>query len=156
MSNQGENFVAVLFVLALIYSGLLVLSFARSYNLVCRRGHTQKYRQVFTGFYSLIWSTLILTIILYIMMTVNFFTSLENVYGVVSFYFLPTILMVLCYVLLYYQLEIMMTVSRIESSQNYVGRLQSKYVAECIRITMLTLIYVFVALQLILMVLCFF
>ena len=89
-------------------------------------------------------------------MTVNLFTSLENVYGVVSFYFLPTILMVLCYVLLYYQLEIMMTVSRIESSQNYVGRLQSKYVAECVRITMLTLIYVFVALQLLLMVLCFF
>ena len=89
-------------------------------------------------------------------MTVNLFTSLENVYGVVSFYFLPTILMLLCYVLLYYQLEIMMTVSRIESSQNYVGRLKSKYVAECIRITMLTLIYVFVALQLLLMVLCFF
>lgn len=49
-----------------------------------------------------------------------------------------------------------MTASRIESSQNYVSRFQSPKLEVCMRITILSLISVFVGLQILLMVFCFF
>jgi len=102
MPASGQNLIGVLFVLALIYLGLLILGFSRSYSNVFKRGNRSRFRRVFTAFYSLVWSTLILTITLYLLMTAQFFNSMANALGVVSFYFLPLILMVLCYVLLYY------------------------------------------------------
>lgn len=100
--NSGQNLIGVLFVLALIYCGLLFLSFIRSYKLVFKKGNTLKYRRVFTAFYSLIWITLILTITLYLLMSARFFISINNSIRLVTFFFVPLILMVLCYVLLYY------------------------------------------------------
>lgn len=158
MADSGENLIGVLFVLALIYLGLLFLGFLRSYPLVFKKeGNTQRHRRIFTGFYSLVWATLILTITLYFSVTAQFFNSKANTLGVVAFYFLPLILMVFCYVLLYYQLELMMTVSRIESSQNYVRRFNKSHKLKvCMRIIILGLIALFIGVQLLLMVLVFF
>jgi len=78
--------------------------------------------------------------------------------GVIALYFLPTILLVLCYVLLYHQLEMLMVKSRIASSDNYrtFGNLNSEKLASCMRYSYYSLIGVFVFLQVILLLLSLF
>ena len=114
--ENSHNLISVLFVLALVYSGLLFLAIKRSYKKVCKRGNFQSYRRVFTGFYYFVWATLILTIGLYASFTGYFFALKTTIISTVAFYFLPLILMVFCYVLLYYQLDLMMRKSKIEAS----------------------------------------
>lgn len=121
--DSSHNLIGVLFVLALIYLGLLCLAFARSYRNVCHRGNISSYRRVFTGFYSMVWGTLLLTIGLYASLTAHFFTLDTNIVSTVAFYFLPLILQVFCYLLLYFQLDLMMFKSKIESSQLIVNKL---------------------------------
>lgn len=106
MSNQVIQ--AVLFVLGLIYIGLLVIAFFRTYKYVFRRGPYIESHKVFIGFYSFLWVVLILTISLYMVTSQPFGQGLEKRYttSVVVLYFLPTILMVLAYVMLYQQLEL--------------------------------------------------
>lgn len=78
--------------------------------------------------------------------------------GVIGLYFLPTILMVLCYVLIYHQCEDLMVKSRIASAENYhlVGALQSAKLAKCLRIFYYSMISCFIFLQILLMVFCLF
>lgn len=58
---------------------------------------------------------------------------------------MPTILMVLSYVLLYQALELMMTSSRIATSALYRPRIQNAKIAIYARITTISLIGLFVA-----------
>lgn len=102
MRDSSENLVGVLFVLGLVYLGLLFLAVIRSYDKVCRRGNNSSYRRVFVGFYSMIWATIILTLGLYGSLTAHFYKLDTTMVSTVAFYFFPTILMVLCYVLLYF------------------------------------------------------
>lgn len=60
-----------------------------------------KYKCEFTAFYVLILSTLMLTILLYALIATEFVVLSARKSSAV-FYFMPTILMVLCYSLLYY------------------------------------------------------
>lgn len=76
--------------------------------------------------------------------------------GVLSFYFLPTILMVLSYVLLYQHLELMMTSSRIASSNSFRNRFHNAKIAIYARIAIISFIALFVGVQVLLMLLCFF
>ena len=130
--------------LALVYSGLLGIAFKRTYLMVFRKDNLSRQRRIFTGFYSLVWATLILTVALYSFLKAQFFNQIQEVSLFGAFYFLPLILMVLCYVLMYYQLEIMMIRSRIESSQHFTRRLHSPKLAIAMRIIILVLLGVFV------------
>lgn len=157
MRDSSENLVGVLFVLDLVYVGLLFLVFTRSYDKVCRRGNTSSYRRVFTGFYAMIWATLILTIGLYSSLTAHFYKLDTTIVSTVAFYFSPTILMVLSYVLLYFQLDLMMRKSKIQSSQGMVNKLsKTTRLAHAVRILVMALVTLFVLIQLLLMTLCFF
>lgn len=102
---SSQNLTAVLFVLGLIYLGLLGLSVGRTYKYVLRRGPRTEFQRIFTAFYAFLWAELALTITLYFLLsaqTIKTSTQTKSVtVGVLSFYFLPTILMVLSYVLLY-------------------------------------------------------
>ena len=64
--------------------------------------------------------------------------------GVLSFYFLPTILMVLSYVLLYQLLELMMTSSRIASANSYRTRFNNAKIAVYARVAIIGCIGLFV------------
>lgn len=108
----------------LILTGLLFIGVLNSWRNVYKKNVLCKFPNVFATFYSLVWSTLLLTIILYIWLTTAFRHTDAYVGGSISFVFLPNILMVLCYALLYHQLELMTTESRIQSSQHYVNRLR--------------------------------
>ena len=108
------------------------------------------------------WATLSLTIVLYVTMSTQLFkidfTSSKNEvnFAVVVFYFLPTVFMVLCFALMYYQMELLMTVSRITGGEEMRSRLKNKKLAVIMRILVYTVMGVFVVIQLIMMALALF
>ena len=157
---SSQNLTAVLFVLGLIYSGLLGLCVGRTYKYVLRRGPRTEHQRIFTAFYAFLWAELVLTITLYFLLsaqTIKTSTQSKSVtLGVLSFYFLPTILMVLSYVLLYQHLELMMTSSRIASSNSFRYRLHNAKIAIYARVAIISFIALFVGVQVLLMLLCFF
>jgi amino acid permease len=137
--DSSHNLIGVLFVLALIYFGLLFLAFMRTYKNVCRRENISSYRRVFTGFYAMVWCTLLLTIGLYSILTAHFFKLETNIVSTVAFYFLPLIMQVFCYLLLYFQLDLMMRKSKIESSQLIVNKHNNTTkIAHILRVMVLT------------------
>ena len=159
MSTQ--NLTAVLFVLGLIYSGLLGLCVGRTYKYILKRGPRTEHERIFTAFYAFLWAELTLTITLYFLLSAQTLKTESSgsksvTLGVLSFYFLPTILMVLSYVLLYQHLELMMTSSRIASSNQYRFRLQNGKIAIYARVAVISCIALFVGVQVLLMLLCFF
>jgi hypothetical protein len=118
---MASNLSSVLFVLSLIYICELFLCIARTGRKVFRVGPNTEYQRVFKIFYAIVWSTLILTIILYLSISISLFNfqivdphDISKI-GLISFFYMPTIFMVLLYTLLYYQLEMLMTMSRISS-----------------------------------------
>lgn len=74
--KTGQNLIGVIFVLALVCSGLLGIAFKRTYQLVVRRDNLSRQRRIFTGFYSLVWATLALTVALYSFLTAQFFNQI--------------------------------------------------------------------------------
>lgn len=103
---------AVLFVLGLVYLGLLIIAIARTQKLVIKRVVAQtEPEKIFTIFYVFVWVCLFLTVILYMFSSqpISDFLKIRATASVVCLYFAPTILMVLAYVLLYQQLELLMT-----------------------------------------------
>lgn len=144
---------AVLFVLGLIYIGLLVIAFFRTYKLVFRKGPRSESHKVFIGFYTFMWVVLTLTISLYMVAGQPFGRGLEQRFNasIVVLYFLPTILMVLAYVLLYQQLELLMTESRIPTSGSYRNKEKKEKLAKCGRIAANIVISLFLITELVLM-----
>ena len=72
------------------------------------------------------------------------------------FYFLPTVFMVICFSLMYYQLELLMTMSRISGGEELRSRLKNKKLAVFMRALVFSIMGVFVATQLVMMVLALF
>ena len=144
---------AVLFVLGLIYSGLLVIAFFRTYKLVFKKGPRSESHKVFIGFYTFTWVLLTLTISLYMVAGQPFGRGLEQRFNtsIVVLYFLPTILMVLAYVLLYQQLELLMTESRIPTSGSYRNKEKKEKLAKYGRIIANVVISLFLVTELVLM-----
>ena len=57
---------AVLFVLGLVYVGLLIISIVRTWKQVCKkRGERSEPDKIFARFYVFVWVLLLLTVILY-------------------------------------------------------------------------------------------
>lgn len=95
---------AVLFVLGLVYVGLLIISVVRTRKLVFkRRQERNEPEKIFTRFYVFVWVLLFLTVILYMFSSqpISDFLKTNVTTSIVCLYFAPTILMVLAYVLLY-------------------------------------------------------
>jgi len=160
---MASNLTAVLFTLALIYSGLLWLAVAHTYKKMFRGGPQTENQRSFKIFYGFLWATLALTIILYLILSTELFKieditdSSKRIYiGVVVFYFLPTVFMVLCFSLMYYQLELLMTESRISGGQEMRSRLKNKKLAVIMRVMVYTCMTVFVITQLVIMALALF
>ena len=145
---------SVLFTLSLTYICELFLCMARTGRRVFRVGPDTEYQRVFKVFYAIVWSTLILTILLYLSASMALFSFSINDprdisrIGIVSFYYMPTIFMVLLYTLLYYQLEMLMTMSRISSGQVFRTRLQDRKLGKVLKIVTFTIVGIFMALQL--------
>jgi len=117
------------------------------FKLDCK---VEQYR-VFKVFYSFLWATLILTIALYGTLSTQLFnldftkdTKAIN-FGLIVFYFLPTVFMVLCFSLMYYQLELLMTMSRISGGEELRSRLKNKKLAIFMRALVFSIMGVFVA-----------
>ena len=107
---------------------------------------------MFIAFYSFVWATLILTIVLYFLLSAQFVktnsTTTGATFGIIVLYFLPTILMVLCYVLIYNQGEKLMIKSRISTSDNYIRpNLQSEKLTKCINIVYYSVLGMFIIVQ---------
>jgi len=137
-------------VLGLIYSGLLALCVGRTYKYLFRKGPRNEHQRIFTAFYAFLWAMLTLTITLYFLLSAQTLktptsSSKSVTLGVLSFYFLPTILMVLSYVLLYQLLELMMTSSRIASANSYRTRFNNAKIAVYARVAIISCISLFVA-----------
>jgi len=146
----SNNMTAVLFLLALIYSGLLWLGVARTYQKMIKLDCKVEQYRVFKVFYGFIAATLILTIVLYFISSLNL--SIETVedkksaiFLVILFYFLPAILMVLDFALMYYQLELLMTMSRISGGEELRSRLKNKKLAVIMRVLVFTIVAIFIA-----------
>jgi hypothetical protein len=105
---MASNLSSVLFVLSLVYICELFLCIARTGQQVFRTGPNAEYQRVFKVFYIIVWSTLILTIVLYLSVSMALFSfSISSSHdisriGIVTLYYMPTIFMVLLYTLLYY------------------------------------------------------
>ena len=158
----SSNMTAVLFLLALIYAGLLWLAVARTYQKMFKLDCKVEQYRVFKVFYSFLWATLILTIALYGTLSTQLFnldftkdTKAIN-FGLIVFYFLPTVFMVLCFSLMYYQLELLMTMSRISGGEELRSRLKNKKLAIFMRALVFSIMGVFVATQIVMMVLALF
>jgi hypothetical protein len=101
-SSPQSNLTATLFTLGLIYTGQLGLCFIRTYKQVFKKGPRSDFQKVFSIFYSFVWLTLTLTITLYFLLSSQTLKDKKTAtVGVIALYFVPTILMVLCYVLIY-------------------------------------------------------
>ena len=115
-----SNLTAVLFTLGLIYTGQLALCISRTYKQVFRQGPRDQTQKVFITFYTFVYAMLALTVILYFLLSARALTQTTSAkIGVISLYFVPTVLMVLCYVLLYHQCEKLMVKSRILGNDGY-------------------------------------
>lgn len=110
----GQNLIGVLFVLALVYIGILLVALKRTYRFMFYQTKSTTEKKVFAWFYSLVWISLFLTMSLYTVMTGKFFNSYTQILLFGGFYFFPLILMVNCYMLLYQQLELLMVHSRLK------------------------------------------
>lgn len=117
---------------------------------------------MFKIFYGFLWATLVLTIALYMTLSTSLFkidftkdTKAIN-FGLIVFYFLPTVFMVICFALMYYQLELLMTASRISGGEELRSRLKSKKLAIFMRALVFSIMGVFLATQLLMMALAFF
>ena len=119
MSNiTAGGITSVLFTLGLIYSGLLLVTFYRTYERVFLPGHRDDLQKVFMAFYISIWITLGLTITLYFMLcTAALKQHATANFGALILYFVPFILILLCYILIYHQCEALMVESRIQQSE---------------------------------------
>jgi uncharacterized membrane protein len=111
---MGDNSVqAVLFVLALVYLGLLIPAIFRTYKSVMHCRKRSEIQKVFVTFYISLWIILILTCALYFKSSQPNWTGLSSTGAVTALYFVPSILLIIMYVLLYHQLEMLMTNSRV-------------------------------------------
>ena len=141
------NLTAVLFTLALIYGGLLYLCIVRTYKKIFGKAE-HEYQRVFKAFYIFIVITLVLTIALYSTISTKLFSyesdNLTVTFGLIVFYFLPTIFMVLCFSLMYKQLEWLMQMSRISGSDERRSAVKNKKVALVMRIVVFTVVAIFV------------
>ena len=145
--------------LGLIYTGLLIIALVRTRKLVCRRNHQRNEpEKIFTRFYVFVWILLFLTIILYMFSSqpISDFLKTDITASIVCLYFAPTILMVLAYVLLYQQLDLLMTQSRIPSSEGYRNRFQSASLGKCVRLCVTLIVGLFIIVQFFLIVICLF
>jgi uncharacterized membrane protein YfcA len=84
------------------------------------------------------------------------FGNIQHIINFVSLYFMPTILQVWIYSLLYYIHEQMMRDSRIEVSQAFINRVKHEKFRRCVRISAAITISILILGQLGAMVLCFF
>jgi hypothetical protein len=103
-----------------------------------------KYPKEFTTFYIFVIVTLSLTIILYLLTSAGVTSGSISILADIAFYFFPTILMVLCYALLYQHLELMMAASKLESSTTYADRFRVHKCAKIVKILVFILICTFV------------
>ena len=124
MADQDiSNLIAVLFTLALIYIGQLLMCFLRTRKNLCKRDTDTtrpKFKKIFVAFYVCLQISLAMSISLYILLCVKDVnqSGWSQKASIIVFYFVPTILMVICYIMLYYQLEQLMVESRIPSSDS--------------------------------------
>lgn len=150
---------ASLFVLGLVYTGLLIITVVRTWKLVFKkRSERNEPEKIFTRFYVFVWVLLFLTIILYMFSSqpISDFLKTDITTSIVCLYFAPSILMVLAYVLLYQQLDLLMIQSRIPSSEGYRNRFQSESLGKCVRLTVTLIVVLFMIIQFFLIVLCLF
>jgi hypothetical protein len=116
----------VLFVLGIVYTILFFMALANTYNRLfkCIKLKMSTLNKVFICFY---WSILV-QIILSDALYWTYFTAfkaqeyLTSYLTAVSLIFLPTILMIISYCLMYFQLEQLMKRSRIQSGQLFMRR----------------------------------
>ena len=115
---MASNLSSVLFTLSLVYTYILWLAVVRTYKIMCYKGPQSEHHRVFKVFYAFIYTTLLLTIVLYCILSTHLYTLTDDFKGnfaLIAFYFLPTIFLVLVYSLMYYQLEMLMTKSKINA-----------------------------------------
>ena len=159
MADQDiSNLIAVLFTLALIYAGQLLMCVLRTRKSLCQceaDSPRPQFKKIFLAFYVCLQTSLAMSISLYILLCVQDLhqSGWSQKAGVIVFYFLPTILMVICYILLYYQLERLMVESRIQSSDSdsyrFGGTAKKRIAtcAKCLKALFYVMIVLFLATQ---------
>lgn len=97
-----SNLTATLFTLGLVYMGQLTLCFTRTYKQVFKPGPRDEFQKTFMVFYIFVWVTLALTITLYFLLSSRSLKDGDTrTIGAIILYFVPTILMVMCYIIIY-------------------------------------------------------
>ena len=151
---MASNTAMVLFVLAIIYVIMLSMAISSTGKRMLKIFQHQKlnsFMQVFICFYICILIQIILTDALYWLYfakIVKMVTS-ENVTvrRAITLIFLPTILMILSYSLLYLQLEKQMKLSRIQSGQTFMRRFKPDKVEKVREIIVFTAVACYIVSQ---------
>ena len=147
---MGDNSVqAVLFVLALVYLGLLIPAIFRTYKSVMHCRKRSEIQKVFVTFYISLWIILILTCALYFKSSQPNWTGISSTGAVTALYFVPSILLIIMYVLLYHQLEMLMTNSRVPTGQDFRTSKKTEKIAKWVRIGITSFIITYVVVQII-------
>jgi len=66
------------------------------------------------------------------------------IFALIVFYFFPTIFMVLCFSLMYFQLDLLMTLSRISGGEELRSRLKNKKLAVFMKALVFTIVAIFI------------
>ena len=148
---MASNVSCVLFVLALVFAAIILLVGIRTCvpMLKCQTERKQKTTQfhVFKLFYSFVWAQVLCTDILYWTVSMKMINNQKvstNFFKLIVLVYVPTILMVFNYALLYYTHEKLKIETTIRSGVAYRSRFRSQSCANCIRIALLVVLCLFV------------
>lgn len=95
-------------------------------------------------FYIFVWVTLALTITLYFLLSSRSLREGDTrTIGAIILYFVPTILMVMCYIIIYRQCEVLMIKGRIPNTDSYNNKI-SKKVSKYVNLAYYGLIFIFI------------
>ena len=163
-----SNLSTSLFVLSLVLICELIIALVNTVKGVCKpysgRGganantssisgsnQPEEHELIFKIFYSLLYALVVLTIGLYLAISVSIFSfditgpdDLQAI-GIISFYYMPTIFMVLLYVLLYYQIEKLKTKSHIMTGQEFRTRLRDVKLGKILKTIVFVTVSLFMA-----------
>lgn len=124
-----SNILVILYVLALLYTILFVVAVWRTYKQVFKNKPYPNYR-VFKWFYVILWIQLLLTATLNWVLALKLYNTgeeatKEETLEVILFVYAPSIMMVITYTLLYYQMIHMFMLSRLKTAQRFHSRFAS-------------------------------
>ena len=149
----------VLFVLAIIYFIMLGMAISSTGKRMLKIFKPQKlnsFMQVFVCFYICILIQIILTDVLYWLYFAKIVQAVTSdvvtVKKAITLVFLPTILMILSYSLLYLQLEKQMKLSRIQSGQTFMRRFKPDKVEKVREIIVFTAVACYIVSQVVVLV----